>query len=130
MAWLGSAARTQHTLTEYRSNVAIKKSDVKKQSISEAAVASTTDWVVTPEITINANAQDETDRQNTSCLAAIGIKESIAAKITVIVGDHITNPILRTIDGADFRTFDQYAIHQLISAVTNGAKQPLATAIR
>ena len=90
-------------------------------------MASTIDWAVTPDITINANAQDEADRQNTSRLAAIGIKESIAAEITLIVGDHITNPIFSTTDGADFRTFDQYAIHQLLSAVTNGAKRPLVT---
>ena len=91
-----------NTLTEYRSNVAIKKSDVKKQLIAEAAEASTTEWLVAPEITTNADAQDESYRQNTARLAEIGVKEAIVAEIVVIVGGHITNPILRTIDGAYF----------------------------
>ena len=64
----------------------IKKSNIKKKSIAEAAAASTIDWVAAPEITTNADAQDEADRQNTACLAAIGINEAITAEITVIVG--------------------------------------------
>ena len=50
------------TLTNYKSNVAIKKSDVKRQSIAEAQAASSTINIVAPEITTNANAQDEADR--------------------------------------------------------------------
>ena len=61
------------------SRVAINKSNVKKQSIAEAAAASTTDWVVAPEITTNANAQDEAYRQNTACLESIGVKEEFVA---------------------------------------------------
>ena len=51
-------------------------------------------------------------------------------EITAIVGAHITNPILRTTDSADLITVDQYALHQLLSAVTKVTKRPLATAIR
>ena len=42
----------------------------------------------------------------------------------LIVGPKITNPILRTTYGSDFRTVDEYALHQLLSAVMGGAKQP------
>ena len=47
-------------------------------------------WVVTPYIVTNSNAQGEADRQNTAHLAAIGVKEEIAAEIIAIVGAHIT----------------------------------------
>ena len=41
-------------------------------------------------------------------LAAIGIKEGVAAGITKLVGVNVTNPILRTTDGTDFKTVDAY----------------------
>ena len=124
---VGLVSKIPNTLTRYKSNVAIKKRDVKKQSISKAAMDSTTDSVVAQEITTNYNAQDKADRQNTACLAAIGVKEAIAVEIMVIVGAHITNPILRMTDGSDFRTVDQYNLRQLLSAVTNEDKLPSVT---
>jgi hypothetical protein len=63
-------------------------------------------------------------------LAAIGVKEGVAAGITKIVGKDITNPILRTSDGISFKSVDQYQLHQLITAITEGAERPEATTIR
>ena len=128
MVDLGSA--TTNTRTGYQSNVAIKKSDVKKQSIAEAEAVSSKENIVAPKITTNADAQEKADRQNTSRLAAIGVNEAIAAAITSIVGAQITNPILRTTDGSDFRTVDEYDLRHLISAVKGRADRPSATAIR
>ena len=100
MVGLGSA--NPNTLTGYQSNVTIRKSDVKKQSIAEAEAASLTDNIVAPKITTNADAQNEANRQNTARLAAIGVNEAMAVAITSIVGAQFTNPILRTGDGSDF----------------------------
>ena len=100
-------SKTPNTLTSYKSNVVIKKSDVKRQSIAGAEVASSKISIVTPEITTNVDAQDEADRQNTAKLAAIGVNEAISAAITSIVGAQIRNPILRTTDGADIQTVDE-----------------------
>ena len=47
----------------------------------------------------------------------------------MIVSAEITNQIVCTTDGSDFRTVDKYALHQLLSAITCGAEQPSATAI-
>ena len=127
---VGLGSTKPNTLTGYQSNVAIPKSNVKKQSIVEAKAASSTDNIVAPEITTNANAQDEADRQNTARLVTIGVNEAMAAAITSIFGAQITNPILRTADGSDFRTFDEYDMHQLLSAVKVGDERPSATAIR
>ena len=98
--------------------------------IAESQATSLTSNIVAPEITTNADAQDESDRQNTKRLAGIGVKEAIAAAITSIVGAQITNPILRTTYGSDFWTVDEYDLHQLPSAVKGGTKRPSATAIR
>ena len=58
---VGLCSATPNTLTGYQSNVAIRKSDVKKQSIAEAEAASLTENIVAPKITTNANSQDEAD---------------------------------------------------------------------
>ena len=126
----GLGSEMPNTLTNYKSNIAIKKINVKRQSITEAQAASSTINIVAPEITTNANAQDKADRQNTARILTIGIKESIAAAITSIVGAQITNPILCITDGSDFRTVYEYNLHRILSAVKRGAKLPLATAIR
>ena len=54
MVFLGSA--NPNTLTGYQSNVAIRKSDVKKQSITKANAVSLTNNIVAPEITTKADA--------------------------------------------------------------------------
>ena len=63
---VGLGSKSLNTLTGYNSNVAIKKSNVKKLSIAKAAEANTTYWAVAPEITTNADAQDKLDRKNTA----------------------------------------------------------------
>ena len=84
MVSLGSSK--PKTLTGYQSNVAIRESNVKKQSIVEAEATSSTDNTVAPKITTNADAQDKADRQNTARLTTIGVKEAMAAAITSIFG--------------------------------------------
>ena len=71
---VGLGSKNPNTLKGYQSNVAIKKSDVKKQSIAEDQAANPKDNIFAPEITTNANSQDKLDRQKTARLAAIGGK--------------------------------------------------------
>ena len=127
---VGLSSETPNTLTNFKSNVAIKKSDVKRQSISKAAAASSATNIIAPKITTNADAQYKAYWQNTARLTAIGVNEVIASEITVIIVAQITNPTLCTTDGSDFRTVDVYALHQLLRSVTGGAEQQSATAIR
>ena len=65
---VGLGSKTPNMLTNFKSNIAIniKKSYVNRQSISEAQVASSTINIVASEISMNADAQDEADRQNTA----------------------------------------------------------------
>ena len=79
---------------------------------------------VQPEIATNSDAQEEAGRQNTYQLAAIRVKEGVAGGITKIVRKDITNPILRTSDGISFKSVDDYQLHQLINAITEGAERP------
>ena len=54
----------------------------------------------------------------------------MAAGITKLVGVDITNSILRTADGTDFKTVDEYDIVLLINAIVDDAKRPEAANIR
>ena len=58
---VGLDSKTLNTLTNFESNVAIKKSNVKRKSIAEAAGASSATNIVAPEITTNADTQDQVD---------------------------------------------------------------------
>ena len=59
---VGRVSDTSNTLTNFKSNVAIKKSDVKRQSIAEAQAASSTINIVAPQMTTKTDAQDKADR--------------------------------------------------------------------
>ena len=85
---------------------------------------------VQPEIATNSYAQEEADRQNTYRLAAIEVNKGVAEGITKIVGKDITNPILSTSNGISFKSVDGYQLHQLVTAITEGAEQPEETTIR
>jgi hypothetical protein len=127
----GLLSTANNTLTEYKANISIKHKDVLKDSKDTAGCLSNSSGTpVQPEITTNSDAQEEADRQNTYRLAAIGVKEGVAAGITKIVGKDITNPILRTSDGISFKSVDEYQLHQLVTAITEGEDRPEATTIR
>ena len=88
----------------------------------EATAANTSSGeVIAPKIIANNDVQDEADRRNMYRLAAIGVKEGVTAGSTKIVGADVTNPILRTADGTDFKTVDAYSIVSLLKAIFDGA---------
>ena len=60
----------------------------------------------------------------------IGVKEAVTEGITTLIGKAITNPVLRTADGSNFRGFDKYQLHQLYTAIMERADRPEATNIR
>ena len=74
--------------------------------------------------------QNKADRKNLFRFAEIGVKEGITEGITKIVRRDITNPILQTTDNSAFKSVDQYAIHQLFTAITDGAERPESSNIR
>jgi hypothetical protein len=126
----GLLSTAKNTLTEYKATISIKHKDVLRDSKDTADCQSISSGTpVQPEITTNSNAQEEADRQNTYQLAVIGVKEGVAAGITKIIGKDITNPILCTSDSISFKPVDKYQLHQLVTAITEGAERPEATTI-
>ena len=126
----GLLSETANKLTDFKANVAIRAAEVKAASVAAAAVISTTGFVAVPHIQTNEDAQEEANRQNVFRLACVGAKEQMAKEITAKVGANITNPVLRHADGVQFKKVDEYKLHQLVTAVMEGAEQPDPIAIR
>ena len=63
-------------------------------------------------------------------LAAIGAKEGAAAGISKVVGTDITDATLRTTDGQDFKTVDEYTLYALVRAVIEDAERPSIIDVR
>jgi len=127
----GLLSTAKNILMEYKATISIKRKDVLKDSKDVTdCLSNSSGTPVQPEIAMNSDAQEEADRQNTYQLAAIGVKEGVAAGITKIVGKDITNPILRTSDSTSFKSVDEYQLHQRVTTITEGAERPEATTIR
>ncbi len=129
----GLLSTAKITLTNYKAHISIKHKDAlkdPKDAADRLSSSSSSGTTVQPEIATNSDAQEEADRQNTYRLGAIGVIEGVAEGITKLVGKDITNPILQTTDGISFKSVDDYQLHQLITAITEGADRPEATTIR
>ena len=58
------------------------------------------------------------------------MKEAVAEGLTALVGEAITNPVLRTAEGSNFCGVNKYELHQLYTAIMEGEARPEATNIR
>ena len=125
----GITSNIRNARNEYKSTININKRDVLVAARAAAKRARTDDGPVNPDILNNSDAQYKNDRQNVFRLSAIGVKDGIVEGITKIVGRDITKPILQTTEKSDFKSVDQYQIHQLFTAITEGAERPNSTNI-
>jgi hypothetical protein len=75
-----------------------------------AAAASTGSTIVPPAINSHADTQDEADRLNLINQDVISAKEGAAKAITAKVGSDVTNVVLKTADGSDFRSIDDWLL--------------------
>jgi len=88
------------------------------------------DPAVEPDFATRAEAQDESDRINEATQAVIGAKEAIAKAITTKAGTRITDAILRTTDGQDHKSIDEFELHKLVSALMQGAERTAISEVR
>ena len=101
-------------------------------AVSKAAAAaiSTTLAPVEPDIKINADAQDQVDRQNMYILAVVGAKEGVAAGVTTISGKESTDAVLRTVGSTTNKKIDKYTLNNLTQAVIDSADRPVTEDVR
>ena len=82
-----------------------------------------------PLITSRDDAEVEAARENLLTQAIMGAKEGITDGITALVGSDITDAILRSADGTDFKGVDEYSLAELFEAALEGADRPGASEI-
>ena len=70
------------------------------------------------------DAQDKADHINMVNQVVVGAKEGAMEAITNKVGSDITDAVLRTADGTDYRSIDDYKLHDLVNAAIQGADRP------
>ena len=66
---------------------------------------------IAPTITTRTESQDKANRLNLNFQAVIGAKEGAATAITEKVVSDVTNIVLRTVNGNDFKRIDDYELH-------------------
>jgi hypothetical protein len=69
-------------------------------------------------------AQGEADQLNVINQSVIGAKEGIVKAVSKLVGSNITNAILRTADGSNHKSINDFMLYDVMKVVINGADQP------
>ena len=92
----------------------------------DMAIADPANTTNTPEITTRADAQEEAERLNTRVQFITGVKEALAKIVTAKFGKRITDPVLRTADGSDFKSINDWTAEDLLEAIRQGADRPTA----
>ena len=106
---------------------AIRSTDIATAQsviIASKREAATRTPTTDPDISDRQDAEAAAEKLNINYQSIIGAKEAIAEAITMQAGTDITDPVLRTPDGSDFKTVDEFEIFELINAVMNGADRP------
>ena len=67
----------------------------------------TPDVPMPPAIEGRADAIDAADRENILNQSVIGAKEGVTDAINAKVGTRVTNSVLRTADGTDYKSIDE-----------------------
>ncbi len=77
-----------------------------------------------PSITSQAEAHEEADRLNVINQLVIGAKEGVVKAITKLVGSNVTDAILRTADGSNHKSINNFTLFEVMKSAIDGANQP------
>lgn len=117
--------QTPNLLNSIKSTDNKTPDELLRSAKNQAALLSTSSGQpIEPTIKTRAEAIDEADRINYAYQATIGTKMGVADAITEKVGKDITDPILRTADGTDYKSVDDWSLHELMEAAIAGAINP------
>ena len=87
-------------------------------------LSTTTGKTILPTFTTRTEAQEEADRLNVINQSVIGAKEGVVEAVSKLVGSDITDAILRTADGSDFKSIDDYTLYEVMKVAIDGADRP------
>jgi len=112
-------------LTRVQSTDAITAGSVLKSAKKRADKLSTmTGKSVLPTFHTRTEAQKEADQLNVINQSVIGAKEGVVKAVSKLVGSDITDAILRTPDGSDHKSIDDFTLYEVMKVAIDGADQP------
>ena len=112
-------------LTRVQSTDAITAGSVLKSAKKRAdELSTTTGKTILPTFTTRTEAQEEAGRLNVINQSVIGAKEGVVEAVSKLVGSDITDAILRTADGSDFKSIDDYTLYEVMKVAIDGADRP------
>ena len=98
-------------LTQVQSINPITAKSVLKLAKNRADTLSTmTGKSILPTITTQTEAQEEADRLNVINQSVIGAKEGVVKAISKLIRSNITDTILRTADGSNHKSIDDFML--------------------
>ena len=103
----------------------IKESAIKAKEVTAGTKTTTELLIIT-----RTDAMDGNDRKNQLIQAVIGAKEGATATITRKVGARVTNAILHTADDTDFKSINEYELHELVAAAIQTNNCPRVRVVR
>jgi hypothetical protein len=115
-------------LTNVKSTNAITTNSVLKAAKARTdAALKALSTTITPTITSQSEAQEGADWLNMINQLVIGAKEGVVEAVMKLVGSNITNAVLRTADGSDHKSIDNYTLFAVMAAAIDGADRPSTT---
>ncbi len=115
-------------LTNVKSTNAITANSVLKAAKARVdAATKALSTTITPTITSQSEAQEEADRLNVINQSVICTKEGVVKAVTKLVGSDITNAVLRTANGSNHKSIDNYTLFAVMAAAIDGTNQPSTT---
>jgi hypothetical protein len=115
-------------LTNVKSTNAIMANSVLKAAKARADAASkASSTMITPTITSRSEAQEEADRLNVINQSVISTKEGVVEAVTNLVGSDITDAVLRTANGSNHKSIDDYMLFAVMAAAIDGADRQSTT---
>jgi hypothetical protein len=84
-------------------------------------LTATTGKTVLPSITSRAEAQEDANQLNIINQLIIGAKEGVAKAITKLVCSNVTNAILRTADGSNYKSIDEFTLYEVMKLAIDNA---------
>ncbi len=115
-------------LTNVKSTDIIMANSVLKAARARADAASkASSTMITPTITSQSEAEEEADCLNVINHLVISAKESVVEAVTKLVGSDITDAVLRTADGSNHKSIDNYTLFAVMAAAIDGTDQPSTT---
>ncbi len=100
------------------------ESVIKAAKKRENKLTATTSKNVIPSITTQTEAQEEANQLNIINQLVIGAKEGVVKAITKLVGSDVTNTILRTANGSNHKSIDEFTLYEVMKVAIIGADQP------